>query len=114
MNNNVLYVVYDRKYHQVGWFKKVYKMHTWITAVGVYGGDVNDLLDHYCYNSVATFKCLIPEEDMETYLKDLRTNHGYEYQKLIDMLIDMNSTLKYKGHKEYLLNRYCLSKINNW
>lgn len=117
MNKSVLYIVYDRRTHSSGLLKKTYNTHTWISAVGVFGGSVHHLLDHYCYNSVATFMCLIPKEDMESYVKDLRENRKFEYDKLINMLIDISSSNKYFGYEEYLLNQYCLTKhsyINNW
>lgn len=110
MGKPFVYIVYDRRTYSEGLFKTKYHTKTWITSVGVFSGNVNDLLDHYSFSPVATFDCLIPEEEMEAYLKDLRLNHEYEYRKLIDMLIDMNCTGKYRGYTEYLLNQYCLSK----
>lgn len=114
MNKPFLYVVYDRRTHSTGWFKKEYETNTWISAVGVFSGDIHHLLDHYCYNSVATFECLIPEEDMELYVIDLRINYPFHYDKLVNMLIDINSSTKYFEYEEYLLNRYCLTNKRNY
>lgn len=110
MKKPILFVIYDRRTYSTGVLKKEYYQKTWISAVGVFGGDIHHLLDHYDYSSVATFECLIPEEDMEAYIKDLRLNYKYQYDKFINMLIDMNITQKYKGNVEYLLNQYCLTK----
>lgn len=101
---NVFYIFYEPRYEYI---KRKIVRSRYIVSWGVFGGNLGDLIDHYDYSEFVIFECLVPEDDIEQYFMDLY-NYPYKFNKIINFLIEIESTDLVDNNPDVYLNMFGL------